>query len=249
MCDGLESSSRACFLGNPTSLSGLLIAALRPFQNSCTHTKKKKRNTKVLASSTTQQTHTRRHFSGKGRREEEEEKKGIRKQNARRSQVRKTHSSTTFTKGEDGQEKYKREMKRERENKNAHESRPFLSLSPSLLNWNGRQLGNLFVYRREGGNLYLFFYFSRRVSNTRVSSQSLSSAPKLPPIYVRFEPDVQLLSGATISDETPPFHNILESGQTDKLHSETMTSGGTQRGDSHRTDIIIIVYTILYHPS
>lgn len=42
MCDGLESSSRACFLGKPTSLSGLLIAARRPFQNSCTRKKETK---------------------------------------------------------------------------------------------------------------------------------------------------------------------------------------------------------------
>ncbi len=101
----------------------------------------------------------------------------------------------------------------------------------------------------EKGGTCIFFFIFHAEYQTREFLVKVSPALQTPTQLRAVRARCPAIKRATISDETPPFHNILESGQTDKLHSETMTSGGTQRGDSQRTDIIIIVYTILYHPS
>ena len=93
-----------------------------------------------------------------------------------------------------------------------------------------------FVYRR--GNRGPVSFFSRRVLKTRefLVKVSLSSLP--PPTHLRAVlARCPAITRATISDQTPPFHNILE-WTRDKLN-ETMTMGK----DSHQTDIA------LYHHS
>ena len=125
MWDGLESSSRACFLGNPTSLPGLLIAALRPFQNSCIRHERSRRKRKEIQNVNVvdqhTHTHTHKHFFRK-----ETGKKGF----ENRMQCKAVPERLFH---------YKRRRRR-RGKRNEKRKGEFMKVGhfyPSLLNWNG----------------------------------------------------------------------------------------------------------------